>query len=155
MHEAQWLTADLSAINYRVLLRAGSFTVSNYDAENDYSVEIEQTFEKFKQGAVKDYKVDYRSAPEDMNHVEAKILEYVARLNPEPFSRRLDFYGRRAGFLDETIATFDHEIQFYIAFLEYLEKFKRAGLRFCYPQLSPTSKRWATMRDLIWRWPRS
>lgn len=140
LHEAQRLTADLSAINYRVLLRAGSFTVSNYDAETDYSAEIEQTFEKFKQGAVKDYKVDYRSAPEDMNHVEAKILEFVARLNPEPFSRLLDFCARRATFLDETIATFDQEIQFYIAFLEYLEKFKHAGLQFCYPQLSPTSK---------------
>src|SRR6266567_2325762 len=94
LQEAQRLTADLSAINYRVLLRAGSFTVGNYDQEADYSAEIEQTFEKFKQGAVKDYKVDYRSAPEDMNHIEAKILE----------------------------------------------KFKRTGLRFCYPQLSSTSK---------------
>ncbi len=140
LQEAQRLTADLSAINYRVLLRAGSFTVGNYDQEADYSAEIEQTFEKFKQGAVKDYKVDYRSAPEDMNHIEAKILEFVALLNPEPFSRLLDFYARRAGFLDETIAAFDHEIQFYIAFLEYLEKFKRTGLRFCYPQLSSTSK---------------
>ena len=138
--EAQGLTADLSAVNYCVLLRAGSFTVCNYDSEADYSAEIEQTFEKFKQGAVKDYKVDYRSAPEDMNHIEAKILEFVARLNPEPFSRLLDFYARHAGFLDEAIAAFDREIHFYVAFLEYLERFKRAGLRFCYPQLSTTSK---------------
>jgi DNA mismatch repair protein MutS len=140
LQEAQGLTANLSTINYRVLLRAGSFTVANYESETDYSAEIEQTFEKFKQGAVKDYKVEYRSAAEDMNHVEAKILEFVAQLNPEPFSRLLDFCARRAGFLDETIAAFDHEIQFYIAFLEYLEKFKRAGLRFCYPQFSSTSK---------------
>ncbi len=138
--EAEGLTAGLSAINYRLLLRAGSFTVCNYDQEADYSAEIEQTFEKFKQGAVKDYKIDYRSAPEDINHIQAKILEFVARLNPEPFSRLVDFYARHAGFLDETIAAFDREIQFYIAFLEYLEKFKRAGLRFCYPQLSPNSK---------------
>jgi DNA mismatch repair protein MutS len=138
--EAQGLTADLSAVNYCVLLQAGSFTVRNFDSETDYSAEIEQTFEKFKQGAVKDYAADYRSAPEEMNHIEAKILEFVARLNPEPFSRLIDFYARHAGFLDETIATFDREVHFYIAFLEYLEKFKPAGLRFCYPQLSPTSK---------------
>lgn len=138
--EAQALAADLSAINYCVLLRAGSFTVSNYDQEADYSAEIEQTFERFKQGAVKDYRVDYRSAPQDINTIEAKILEFVARLNPEPFSRLVDFYARHADFLDETIAAFDHEAHFYIAFLAYLEQFKAAGLRFCYPQLSPTSK---------------
>jgi DNA mismatch repair protein MutS len=138
--EAQRLAADLSAVNYCVLLRGGSFTVCDYASEVDYSAEIEETFDKFKQGAVKDYKVDYRSAPEDMNHIEAKILEFVARLNPEPFSRLIDLYARHAGFLDETVAAFDREVHFYIAFLEYLERFKRAGLRFCYPQLSPTSK---------------
>jgi DNA mismatch repair protein MutS len=123
-----------------VLLRGGSFTVRNYDSEADYSAEIEQTFEKFKQGAVKDYKIDYRSAPEDLNHVEAKILEFVAQLNPEPFSRLVEFSARQAGFLDETVATFDREVQFYIAFLEFLERFRNAGLRFCYPQLSTTSR---------------
>lgn len=138
--ESQRLTADLSAINYCVLLQSGSFTVRNYDSEADYSAEIEQTFEKFKQGAVRDYKVDYRTAPQDLNQVEAKILEFVAQLNPEPFSRLLDFYARHAGFLDEAIAAFDREIHFYIACLKYLERFKHAGLRFCYPQLSPTSK---------------
>jgi DNA mismatch repair protein MutS len=140
VQEVQRLAADLSAINYCVLLRSGSFTVCNYASEADYSAEIEETFEKFKQGAVKDYQMDYRSAPKDMNHIEAKILEFVARLNPEPFSRLIDFYARHAGFLDDTIAVFDREVHFYIAFLEYLERFKRAGLRFCYPKLSPTSK---------------
>jgi len=140
LQEAKELTADLSAVNYCVILRAGSFTVCNYDSETDYSAEIEQTFEKFQQGAVKDYKVDFRAAPEDMNHVEAKILEFVAQLNPEPFSRLLDHYARHAGFVDEAIAAFDREIHFYVACLEYLDSFKSAGLRFCYPQLSPTSK---------------
>jgi DNA mismatch repair protein MutS len=138
--EAQKLTADLSAVSYRVLLRAGSFTVCNFEWEADYSAEIERTFEKFKQGAVKDYKVDFRSTPEDMNHIEAKILEFVARLNPEPFTRLVDFYARHAGFLDEAMAAFDREVHFYVAYLEHLERFKRAGLRFCYPQLSATSK---------------
>jgi DNA mismatch repair protein MutS len=138
--EAQRLAAELAAVKYCVLLWGGSFTVRNYDSETDYSAEIEQTFEKFKQGAVKDYKVDYRSAPQDINHIEAKILEFVARLNPDPFSRLVDFCTRHAAFLDQAIADFDHEIHFYIAFLEHLEKFKRAGLRFCYPKVSSTSK---------------
>jgi hypothetical protein len=36
-------------------------------------VEVEKTFEKFKQGAVKDYRVKFLDLP-DMNHVEAGVL---------------------------------------------------------------------------------
>ena len=82
--------------------------------------------EKFKQGAAKDYKVKF-SASEDMNHIEAKVLEFVARLYPEVFSALDDYCATNAGYLDETVATFDREIQFYIADLEYIAALKRAG----------------------------
>jgi DNA mismatch repair protein MutS len=85
--EAKQITAELSRIAYSVIIRHGSFTVRHFHGEADYSAEVEATFEKFKQGAVTDYLAKYSDAPEDMNHIEAKILEFVARLNPEPFSR--------------------------------------------------------------------
>jgi DNA mismatch repair ATPase MutS len=42
--------------------------------------------------------------------------------------------------MDETIRIFDREIQFYMAFLEYAVKFRQAGLKFCYPQISTAGK---------------
>ena len=74
-------------MKYCVLISGNGFTVRNYECETDYSAEIEETFNKFKQGAAKDYLAKYRSSPDEMNHVEAKILDFVAKLHSDLFSR--------------------------------------------------------------------
>jgi len=129
----------LSAIHYCVRIKGGSVTVSPYESEIDYTAAVEETFAKFKQGAVKDYLCKSTALP-GMNHVEAAILDRVAQLNPGAFRTLEDFCTKHENFLEKTIADFDREIQFYIAYLEYAEAFKRAGLKFCYPQVSDTNK---------------
>jgi len=102
-------------------------------------VAVEKIFEKFKQGAVEDYRVKLYEGS-GMNHIEAKILEFVARLHPEQFAPLDHFCAGHSRFVDETIRTFDREIQFYIAYLEFMAAIKRKGLPFCYPQISATSR---------------
>ena len=90
----------LGQIRYCTRIRGDRVEVSRYEEEADYSATVLATFERFKQGAVKDYQVRYRTWP-GMNHVAAQILDLVARLFPEEFAA-LDEYGRQhAGFLDE------------------------------------------------------
>lgn len=137
--ETKQLKADLASVHYCLLIKGNSVTVRKYAAESDYSTEVAETFEKFKQGAVKDYRAKFPSWPE-MNHVEAQILELVAKLYPDIFSHLDDYCARNGGYLDETLATFDREIQFYLAYLEYVARFKQAGLSFCYPHLTNTDK---------------
>ena len=133
------LKAQLAAVKYCVLINGGSVTVRKYEAENNCSIEIEQTFAKFKQGSARDYKVIFHDT-DDMADVEARILERVAKLHPELFLSLENFYIKNEHFIDDAVTTFDREIQFYIAYLSYVAPLKQAGLRFCYPRVSDTDK---------------
>jgi DNA mismatch repair protein MutS len=119
--DTQKLKGGLSGIRYCLHIDAGRITVSRYESEPDYSAEVLRTFEKFQQGAAKEYRFEFSSWP-DMNHVEAAILERVARLYPDVFSA-LDQYGvQHRTYLDQTIVTFDREVQFYVACLQHSGK---------------------------------
>lgn len=137
--EAKKLISDLSAIRYALVIRDNQIVVRHYHAEADYTANVEETFARFRQGAVNDYRAKL-PAFSGMNQVETQVLELVAKLNPEVF-RALDEYAtRNRNFVARTIANFDREIQFYIAYLEYAETFKRVGLNFCFPEVSDQSK---------------
>ncbi len=133
------LEVDLASINYCVLINSSNLQVRKYEGERDYSADVEATFERFKQGDVKDYKFSFNLSP-DMNHIEEKVLELVARLYPDMFATLEIFCTAHRGYPDSTIVTFDREIQFYIAYLERMALFNKAGLNFCYPRVVKASK---------------
>jgi DNA mismatch repair protein MutS len=139
LSETKKLKADLATVKYCVLIKGDTFTVRKYESEADYSVDVEHTFEKFKQGAVNNYRVKF-SRNGDMNHIEAKILEFVAKLYPEVFGPLDGYCARNVNYLDDTVADFDREMQFYLAYLDYAAALKQAGLQFCYPRISDKSK---------------
>ncbi len=133
------LIDDLLSVKYCLLIKDSSIIVRKYESETDYSTEVEKTFEKFKQGAVQDYLAEYFDSF-NMNHVEARVLDLVAKLFPGIFSSLDDYCAKNANFLDESIGVFDREIQFYVAYSEYMSRFRQVGLKFCYPQLSKENK---------------
>ncbi|MEO8249786.1 MAG: hypothetical protein ABI589_10485 [Burkholderiales bacterium] len=138
--ETRQVALDLAAIRYALILHGNGVTVRNYEGEIDYSVAVEATFEKFRHdGEAKDYRVKFPRTS-SLDHVDAQILDRVALLNPQPFAALETFCTAHAVYADPAISRFDREIQFYAAFLSYLEDFRRVGLPLCYPTLSQTSK---------------
>jgi DNA mismatch repair protein MutS len=109
--------------------------VSRYEDQADYSAEVLATFEKFAQAEASDYRVTYRGSLQ-MDHVEAQVLEGVARLYPEVFGDLDDYCRRWRHFLHPTIAAFDREVQFYLAYLDFVDRMAKAGLEFCEPTIS-------------------
>lgn len=137
--ETQKVKSDLAGINYRLLVQGKRITVTKCEDEPDYRAEVLETFQKFKEGAAKEYRFDHRFLLE-MNHVEAAILDLVVRLFPEVFAYLDEYSTRHAGFIDKTIARFDREVQFYIACIDFIQPMKRAGLQFCFPSVTDQSK---------------
>jgi DNA mismatch repair protein MutS len=137
--EAKRLAAALGSIRYRVHIRGLRVEVRPSGGEADYGAEIQATFERFRQGAGKEYAFEARDSLE-MNPVEAQILEGVAQFHPETFAQLRIYRATHQEFRDPTIVAFDREIQFYVAYLDHVAPLKKAGLAFCYPDLSESRK---------------
>jgi len=137
--EAGAVRAALVEIGYCLQIQGLRVTVSKYLGEPDYSADVLATFEKFKQRGAQDHRVSFPSWPE-MNHVEAAILDLVVKLHPESFAQLDAFCAGHQDFLSPTIARFDREVQFYLAYLEHMARFTKVGLRFSYPEVSRESK---------------
>jgi DNA mismatch repair protein MutS len=131
--------AALDAVRYCVRIHGNAVTVLNYAGESDYSAWVLGIFDRFKQGDVKDHRTPLKDWPE-MNHVEAQILDCVADLDPQPFALLAGFAVNHADYFEATIAAFDREIQFYVAYRRYIQPCRDAGLAFSYPVMSSTSK---------------
>jgi DNA mismatch repair protein MutS len=138
--QARDLLGRLGQVRYCVHIRGTRVRVTRYEDEADYGADVEQTFAKFRQGEVKDYRMPFRSLAE-MDQVEGQILDCVAQLYPELFGDLTGFGRAHPGFADSAIATFDREVQFCLAYLDYIRPLESAGLPFCYPEVSPAGHR--------------
>ena len=136
LHE---LLSGLAGVRYAFVIKGQTVSVRKYEEETDYSAEVLRTFERFKQGAVKEYLAEFRE-PVDMNHVEAQVLELVARLYSDLFGRIESYCTRHVDFIDKVLGVFDREVQFYIGYIDFMRSLQRRGLRFCYPVVSADSK---------------
>lgn len=130
----------LDEVSYCLHIQGDRIRVTPARDEPDYSKEVLATFARFERRAARDYRESFTS-PLEMNHVEEWILDLVAKLNPEAFEALAEFTREHSDFVEPTLRRFDREVQFYVAYLEYVAPLRAADLSFCYPRLSGTDKR--------------
>jgi DNA mismatch repair protein MutS len=133
------LDEELAEIRYTIQIKGDRVTVRRHGGGDDYRPDVEATFSRFEQGEAKDRRIEYPTHS-DLNPVEARILDLVAELFPEPFNALDEYCTQHGDFIDRRIARFDREVQFYLSWLDYISAMRGAGLEFCYPELSTSSK---------------
>ncbi|HUJ55931.1 MAG TPA: hypothetical protein VLW49_08080 [Gaiellaceae bacterium] len=137
--EAAGVLEGLARLTYTLRINGSRVTVSRYDDEPDYGDEIEELFARFRQGEVES-KLAKIPDGGSMDHVEAQIAELVGRLFPAELQALDRFCVRHAEFIDPAVAVFDREIQFYLSWLDFRERFSGTSHAFSYPAVSAESK---------------
>lgn len=136
--EAAAVQSTIDRIRYDALLQGGKVSVAAYDDEPDLEMAVLDTFERFRQGAVEDYRVSFRDST-DLDHVQAQILDRVVLLFPEPFRHLVELAANTANFEDEQLVRFTREVPFFLSYLELLRPLREAGLAVSYPKVSAQS----------------
>lgn len=131
--------ASLSSVSYCLHIQENRIRVRKVQNEPDFCQEVKSIFAKFVQSAPKDYRVGFYEA-QSMNQVEEKVIEWVARLFPAEFGQLKYFCNKHQNFQAPVITRFDREVQFYVAWLDYIRPMQLAGLWFCFPHVSTESK---------------
>jgi len=137
--ETSALRTKLDAVRFTMIIKTGKIVVKEYNGEEDYSAEIKGAFHKFSESGsvMKKVRIPQFSG---MNHVEAAVLELVAKIYPETFQSLLDYSQRNNDFIDSTLGKFQKEIQFYLAYIDHMAGIKDVGLQFCIPEISEVNR---------------
>lgn len=136
--EAEAIRTQLDGIRYATFIKRNRIIVRKYREESDYSARILGIFERFEHGAA--LRRPTRAADAWVNHIDAEILDLVARLFPKIFSRLGHYIVTNSGFFNPTVALFTRQLRFYQAYLRYIAPIRALGLAFCYPAVSISSK---------------
>ena len=83
-----------------------------------------------------------------MSDVQASIPEGVAQLYPNMFQNIENYNKDHKNFLNKTLKIFDREIQFYMAYLDYISVLKALDSNFAPPKLLITNWVYSFMEAL-------
>lgn len=125
----------LRDLRYTVHVDGLHVSVDRYRAQKDYSTEVIAVFDRFVTAGAKDYRVPLTEFS-DMNNVEEQILDRVAALYPDIFEELSGFCSRNADLVEPTLARFEAEAPFYLAYLDLVDRLSAGGLAFSYPHLT-------------------
>jgi DNA mismatch repair protein MutS len=134
--ESADLDARLAGIRYRLRVHGDRVQVRPVDpGEPEYAAEVLATFERFRQGDAGSHLKEIRD-PGSMDHVEAAIASFVARLHPEPFADLRTFRERHQPLVLSALTRLEREAQFFLAILDLADETSTHGVSWSLPDIA-------------------
>jgi DNA mismatch repair protein MutS len=123
-------------VRYELTLLRDRVVVTRVDSDAaDAADDLRRAFERFGPGTAR-RRMPAGSEELAATSLEAQVLRQVARLHPEAFDALASFVRRYPDPIDPTVARFDREVQFYLAVLHHVDRWRRSGIAFCYPEVT-------------------
>lgn len=126
---------QLGKVRYLVHVQGATVAVSELGNEPDLSADVQRTFERFRRGPARDYRLAIRDR-QRLDHVEVQVLDRVASLFPSQFEELRRFQAKWRVFIDSVMARVACEVHFYLAYLSWTQPVRDAGLPMCYPAVA-------------------
>ncbi len=138
--QARRLREVMLRLSYGTLFRGDKVIVRKYASEPDYAVTVLERFSRFRETDIEPSSPQQAKDDFSLNHIEEGILEFVGRLFWKEFRDLESYVAQHSTFIDDVVASFDREIGFFIAYLDFIEPIKQRGLPLCYPGVSARNK---------------
>ncbi len=137
--EAQAVRAGLDAVRFRMRIKGPTIYVSGERQEPEYAREVIELFARFKAHKQPKTIVDSPYQSIEVNHVEAAVVDMVARLHPNEFRALAGFAEHAGQVIDSGLLAYERELAFYLAWLEIADLLRGVGLEVGLPGLGTDS----------------
>lgn len=127
------LIGRFNDIRFNIKIKRDRVIIQKGYLEQDYCRQLQETFRETSEEAHFYQKSPFSTAL--LSPLEWKVLDILSKQYPSVFIELEEYDKMHRDFIDETVAAFEHEVQFYIAFSLYRNRMKEMGFHFCYPSL--------------------
>jgi len=131
---AETINSKLANIQFNITIKENRVSVSNFNGEKDLNKDISALFDRFIEHNRETIELKLTQTA-ILSNVEERILEYVEKLNPEPFHELDGFFKTNQQFIDSGIKQLYKELDFYLTFLEFIKPLKEKGYSFSFPAI--------------------
>lgn len=146
---AEALHQRIMDLRFVVLSDGNRLTVGPFDHEPDYTQEILDTFARFRHGEHPGS--DPTSArTEPLDRVGGILLSLVAQIFPSVFEELARFHEEHHTFITDQVATYEHDAEFYLGYLNLIQPMRKRGMAFTLPEIhrSPREEHVTAMTDM-------
>jgi len=125
---------EFNSISYSIQIENDNIVIGGDDSDSDYCAEISDIFKDIIE-TPHSHEISVFPGLE-MCALESKILGIVSGMHKSTFDKLDIFYSSYKHFQSPCLTEFDREVQFYLAYLAYVQRLKDIGFHFSLPEFS-------------------